>query len=92
MKKTALVAITMSTLLVGCNKQSSTKVELKTDDSKTFYTMGFTLGQRFEKLNLKDSEVGAIVAGLKDGVKKAKENHFSKLLSQQIGENKKIKL
>lgn len=69
MKKTAIVALALSGLVVGCNKQSSTKVELKSEDSKTFYTMGYTLGQRFEKLNLQDSEVNSIVAGLKDGVK-----------------------
>ena len=69
MKKTAIVALMMSGLVVGCNKQSSSSVDLKSEDSKTFYTMGYTLGQRFEKLNLKEAEVDSIVAGLKDGVK-----------------------
>lgn len=72
MKKTAIVALTMSSLFVGCNKQSD-KVDLTSEDSKTFYTMGFTLGQRFEKLDLKDSDIQSIVVGLRDGVKAAKE-------------------
>ncbi|MCO4793454.1 MAG: FKBP-type peptidyl-prolyl cis-trans isomerase [Bacteriovoracaceae bacterium] len=67
MKKLVALAF-CSVLLFSCNKGggSNQKVDLKTEDDKTFYAVGAMFGDRLSNLNLTEHEVNALVAGLRD--------------------------
>lgn len=76
MKKILIAGMIVSTgMLVGCNKQGSSaaKVELKTDEAKTFYTVGSMFGSRLKTLALSEMELNTLVAGLKDSAMGVKE-------------------
>jgi FKBP-type peptidyl-prolyl cis-trans isomerase FkpA len=68
MKKTfALSALVMSLILVSCK---GGKVDLKTDEDKTFYTLGTMFGSRLNNLELSEKEIDALAAGLRDSAGK----------------------
>jgi len=64
------VLTSMIVLLTSCN--NPTKMSLKTDDDKAFYSMGAMFGQRLANLNLSDNEINAIIKGLYDTAKNKK--------------------
>lgn len=61
--------------LVGCNKEggAAKDLELKTDDQKTFYSVGYMFGGRLKELNLTDEEMGYLIMGLRHSAKGVKE-------------------
>ncbi len=67
MKKMVSIGL-MTVLLIagGCNQKGSKKVDLKTDDDKTLYSVGALFGQRLQTLELKEQELDALVMGLRD--------------------------
>ncbi len=70
MKKTfALSAVVIALVLSGC-KGGGSKVELKTDEDKTFYTLGTMFGSRLNNLELTEKEIDALAAGLRDSAAK----------------------
>ena len=70
MKKTfALSAVAIALILSGC-KGGGSKVELKTDEDKTFYTLGTMFGSRLNNLELNEKEIDALAAGLRDSAAK----------------------
>lgn len=69
MKKMISCAIVGSLVLLSSCKQQ--KVELKTEDQKTLYTVGFMMGSRMAPLSLTDDEIAALAQGLKDSAKNA---------------------
>lgn len=70
MKKTfALSAVVIALVLSGC-KGGGSKVELKTDEDKTFYTLGTMFGSRLNNLDLTEKEIDALAAGLRDSAAK----------------------
>ena len=70
MKKTfALSAVVIGMILVGCSKTGG-KAELKTEEDKTFYTLGTMFGSRLNNLDLKENEIDALAAGLRDSAAK----------------------
>ncbi len=70
MKKTfALSAVVIALVLSGC-KGGGSKVELKTDEDKTFYTLGTMFGSRLNNLDLSEKEIDALAAGLRDSAAK----------------------
>ncbi len=72
MKKLAVVgALCLSASLVGCNKQGG-RVELKTEEDKTFYSIGTMFGSRLGTLNLTEKEVDALAQGLRDAAQNKK--------------------
>ena len=63
--KKAIILLTGIFLLVSCNQGNDpAKVQLKSEDDKTFYAMGFMLGSNLQRLNLKDAELSALYKGL----------------------------
>ena len=66
--KMLLVCTMLLGLIVsfGCNQK---KVELKTDEDKTFYVVGHMFGKRLNNLELGDKELDAIAQGLRDSAK-----------------------
>jgi FKBP-type peptidyl-prolyl cis-trans isomerase FkpA len=68
MKKLLLIGL-ISTLAISCNKgggSGGSNVELKTEDDKTFYSVGAMFGERLGNLGLTEHEVNALTAGLRD--------------------------
>ena len=52
--------------LVGCQPAGQKKVELKTDDDKTLYTVGTMFGNRLKNLELTEQELSILYLGLSD--------------------------
>lgn len=63
MKKSAILLVALAALF-SCNKEK--RVSLSSDDLKTFYSVGHTMGQRMKNLSLSDEEVSAVTMGLRD--------------------------
>lgn len=69
MRKLGILSILMVTLILGsCQKQKggSADVSLKTEEDKTFYSVGTMFGQRLKNLNLSDKELDLLSKGLRD--------------------------
>ena len=74
MKKLTTLGMLGAMALTGaCNKQSVKSVTPKSEDDKTFYSMGVLMGSRLKAVDLKDTEIDMIVQGLRDSAK-GKEN------------------
>lgn len=64
-KAKAIILLAGIFLLASCNQaKDPAKVQLKSEDDKTFYAMGFMLGSNLQRLNLKDAELAALYKGL----------------------------
>lgn len=73
MKKMMVLGLAFSTLvLTGCNSNDPKKVELKTEDDKTFYAMGYMLGGNLQRLTLSDAELAALYKGIASASKNEK--------------------
>lgn len=71
--KKSIVMMLMGVLLISCNQGAGpAKVNLKTEDDKTFYAMGFMLGSNLQRLNLSDKELSALYKGLTNSAKGVK--------------------
>jgi FKBP-type peptidyl-prolyl cis-trans isomerase FkpA len=68
-----LVAPLALVAAAGCARGgSSSSVDLKTDDDKTLYSLGFNFGQNVSQLTPSDAEIEMIKAGLTDAAHKVK--------------------
>lgn len=56
--------LVISVLTVSCQEKGSTTVDLKSEDDKTFYAMGFMLGSNLQRLSLNDHELSALYKGI----------------------------
>jgi FKBP-type peptidyl-prolyl cis-trans isomerase FkpA len=74
MKKTLVLLALMSVALVltSCNSNDPKKIELKTEDDKTFYAMGYMLGGNLQRLTLSDVELSALYKGITMAAKNEK--------------------
>lgn len=73
MKKLAFVSalgLGLSMSMVGCQKQG--RVELKSEEQKTFYSIGTMFGSRLGTLNPSEDEMNALTQGLKDAAQNKK--------------------
>lgn len=52
----------------GTSDGAGASTELATDDERTLYTIGLMLSQNLTQLGLEGSELGSVIAGLRDGV------------------------
>lgn len=72
MKKMAVASVVGLTLLVsGCQKQGG-QVDIKTEEDKTFYSIGTMFGSRLGTLNLNEKELDAMAQGLRDAAQNKK--------------------
>lgn len=70
MKKLTTLGMLGAMALTGaCNKQSAKSVTPKSEDDKTFYSMGVLMGSRLKAVDLQDNEIDMIVQGLRDSAK-----------------------
>jgi FKBP-type peptidyl-prolyl cis-trans isomerase len=68
-KLTTLGMLGAMALIGGCNKQAAKSVTPKSEDDKTFYSMGVLMGSRLKAVELKENEIDMIVQGLRDSAK-----------------------
>lgn len=64
-----LVLLSVMLVAASCNNgggSGPSKVSLKSDADKTFYTMGVMLGSNLQRLNLNQRELDALYTGLSD--------------------------
>jgi FKBP-type peptidyl-prolyl cis-trans isomerase FkpA len=67
-----LSLILATLVLTSCNSNDPKKIELKSDDDKTFYAMGYMLGGNLQRLTLSDAELGALYKGISMAAKNEK--------------------
>ena len=89
MKRTAtqwLGFAAISVMLVACNGGGSDpkSVKLKNDEDKTFYAMGFMLGQNLQRLSLTDEEMASLYKGLSASAKNEKAEVDMPTFQQKI--------
>jgi FKBP-type peptidyl-prolyl cis-trans isomerase FkpA len=74
MKRTLvfLSLIVSALVLTGCNSNDPKKIDLKSDDDKTFYAMGYMLGGNLQRLTLSDAELAALYKGIASAAKNEK--------------------
>jgi len=72
MKKSMILTMVLGLFLVSCNKGGPAKVELKTEEDKTFYALGVMFGSRLNNLDLTNREIEAVTAGLRASAKREK--------------------
>ena len=60
-------------LFSACNQgKNPANVSIKTEDDKTFYSMGYMLASSLQRLDLTDEELAALYKGLRDSAKGTK--------------------
>ncbi len=72
MKKSIILTMVLGLFLVSCNKGGPAKVELKTEEDKTFYALGVMFGSRLNNLELSERELNAVTAGLRASARREK--------------------
>ena len=73
--KTSLVFLSLilsALMLTACNSNDPKKVDLKSEDDKTFYAMGYMLGGNLQRLTLSDAELAALYKGVAMAAKNEK--------------------
>ncbi len=92
--KKLLSMLLLSLALVSCNEKAGgiKKVDLKTEEDKTLYSMGFMLGQNLSRLNLTEKELQFIMQGLHTAAMKQEPSIKTEEYQSKIGEFFKTKM
>lgn len=80
MKKLLASVVFLGVLASGCNKT----VEPKTEEEKTFYSIGTMFGSRLTQLQMSDAELDAMAQGLRDAAKNEKQKVDPMAYQQKI--------
>lgn len=83
--KTLLLLLTSSILLISCSKSDASSITLKTDDEKTFYTLGYKWGEQLKTLNLSERELNSVVKGVSNSINSKKSEVDIDLYTSKIG-------
>lgn len=70
--KMIITLLLLSLVTISCQEKTSSSVQLKSEDDKTFYAMGFMLGSNLQRLNLSDHELAALYKGVVASAKNEK--------------------
>lgn len=79
MKKVLVLAL-IGAMAVGCSKGK----DPKTEEEKTFYSIGTMFGSRLTQLNMTDAEIDALASGLRDAAKGEKQKVDPMAYQQKI--------
>jgi FKBP-type peptidyl-prolyl cis-trans isomerase FkpA len=79
MKKILVLAL-LAAVAVGCSKGK----DPKTEEEKTFYSIGTMFGSRLTQLSMSDAEIEALTAGLRDAAKGEKQKVDPMAYQQKI--------
>jgi FKBP-type peptidyl-prolyl cis-trans isomerase FkpA len=83
MKRKLLTAVVLSgILLVGCSRGK----DPKTEEEKTFYSIGTMFGSRLTQLSMSDAEIDSLASGLRDAAKNEKQKVDPMAYQQKIQE------
>jgi len=88
--KKALVLLTATFLLTAC-KTEPESIQLKTDDEKSFYTIGFSWGEKLKGLNISEREFKALMKGAQASVDEKKPEVDLKVYGEKIAQMAKIR-
>jgi FKBP-type peptidyl-prolyl cis-trans isomerase FkpA len=74
MKRTLvfLSLLVSALVLTACNSNDPKKIDLKSEDDKTFYAMGYMLGGNLQRLSLSDAELASLYKGISMAAKNEK--------------------
>lgn len=89
--KKYLLLLTTSLLIISCSKTDAESIQLKTDDEKSFYTIGFSWGEKLKGLNISEREFKALVKGASASVNENKPEVDLKIYSEKIAKMAKIR-
>lgn len=79
MKKILVLAL-LGAMVVGCSKGK----DPKTEEEKTFYSIGTMFGSRLTQLSMSDAEIDSLTAGLRDAAKGEKQKVDPMAYQQKI--------
>ncbi|MBY0415502.1 MAG: FKBP-type peptidyl-prolyl cis-trans isomerase [Bdellovibrionales bacterium] len=79
MKKILVMAMALA-LVAGCSKGK----DPKTEEEKTFYSIGTMFGSRLTQLSMSDAEIDALASGLRDAAKGEKQKVDPMAYQQKI--------
>jgi FKBP-type peptidyl-prolyl cis-trans isomerase FkpA len=79
MKKILVLAL-LATVAVGCSKGK----DPKTEEEKTFYSIGTMFGSRLTQLSMSDAEIDSLTSGLRDAAKGDKQKVDPMAYQQKI--------
>jgi FKBP-type peptidyl-prolyl cis-trans isomerase len=68
----AALAIAFASLVAACQPAADAPVALETEEQKTAYALGHTLGENLRPLGLNEAEIQALEQGMNDSVSGAK--------------------
>lgn len=71
-KMPVLLGVLSSALILSSCAPDPKKVQIKTEDDKTFYAMGYMLGGNLQRLSLSDDELAALYKGISAAAKNEK--------------------
>lgn len=89
--KNVLLLLTASLFIISCTKSDLASVELKSEDEKAFYTIGYSWGEKLKGLNISPDEFNALMKGASASVNEKKPEVDLKSYSEKIAKMAKIR-
>ena len=89
--KKVLLLLTASMLTVSCTQTEADSMQLKSEDEKAFYTIGYSWGEKLKGLNVSQREFLAVMKGASTSVKGRKAEVDLKQYSTKIGAMAKVR-
>ena len=89
--KKALLLLTATVLITSCSKTDIDSIQLQTEDEKSFYTIGYSWGEKLKGLNISESEFKALMKGASASVNEKKPEVDLKAYSEKIAKMAKIR-
>ncbi len=83
MKKIAAL-LTISILTMSCTQAGDNNYKLKTDDEKTFYSIGYHWASKLKTFNLSDGEIKAVLKGVAASTKGDKAELDTQAYSSKV--------
>ena len=90
MKKLLLI-LSSTFFVISCSNANQEQVELKTDDDKAFYTIGYSFGKQLKELNISEHEFKAVMKGASASINNKQAEVDLKTSSEHIAKMAKIR-
>ena len=83
--KRVFLLLTVSIFVISCSKTEAESIELKSDDEKSFYTIGYKWGEQLKSLNVTKREFQAVLKGATDSNNNSKATIDLQKYSARVG-------